>query len=488
MSDDIPLPLSRRGFMKSMAAGAATTALGQTASALAAPGGERPDVLFIAIEDVSPHRFGCYGNTVCKTPHLDKFATTALQFNNAYTNPPCCPSRTALLLGRRPETTRVFGNNDDWHKTFPNALTLPRHFRNNGYETIRCGKMYHGKFEDPESWDRDIKPHEGMPQRKHKRKRPEGPGIMYREKLKEARKKGKGGSAFTYGPSGLEDWEEKDGMVAAQGIKLLSEKSDKPRLICLGMHAPHLPFIAPDKYFEPYPWQDMKIPMNPGADETGMPKNKKIFKWYNPSTIEQWKKAIAAHYACTSFVDAQIGRILDALDKSGRADKTIVVIWSDHGFMLGEHFLWRKGPMYDESTQVALWWRAPGVTKPGTTCARPVETIDIFPTIMDLCGIPQPPGLEAMSMKPLLADPERPWKKGALMWGGKRRRSIVTEKWRYSQVVSRPNAAQLFDRQADPKEFKNLAGDPQHAETAKRLKALLEGGWKACLPEKVDDQ
>jgi len=440
-------------------------------------------VLLIAIEDVSPHRLGCYGNTVCKTPRIDRFASQSLQFDNAHTNPPCCPSRTALFLGLRPETTKVFGNRDDWHKLYPNALTMPTHFRNHGYETIRCGKMYHGKFEDAASWTRDIKPAEGMPSRKNKRRPPQGPGVELARQRRKAGKKGKTGSPFTYGPSGLDDIEEKDGMVAEQGIKLLKERSDKPRLICLGFHATHLPFIAPDKYFKPYPADETTIPRNPGADETGMPKNPKIFRKHNPHTLEQWRASIAAHYACTSFIDAQVGRVLDALEKSGRADSTIVVIWSDHGFLLGEHFLWRKGPLYEESTRVLLHILAPGITKPGSVCERPVESIDIFPTMFDLCGIPQPPGIEAVSMKPLLEDPNRPWKKGALMWGGRRGKSIVTERWRYSERVGKPGSAQLFDHENDPGEFVNLAKDPKHKDVVARLKKLLDGGWKACRPE-----
>ena len=460
---------TRRDFLKAASALAAAPLIARAAS------GKRPDVLFIAIEDVSPHRFGCYGNTVCKTPNIDRFASQSLRFDNAHTNPPCCPSRTALLLGLRPETTKVFGNSDDWHKTYPGALTMPVHFQNHGYETIRCGKVYHGSFEDDASWNRVIQPHDGMPERKNRRRALQGPGAaLPKEKA--------GGSPFVYGPTGLEDWEEADGGVAEQGVRLLQQKSDKPRLMCLGFRATHLPFAAPDKYFEPYRADEMVIPMNPGADETGMPKDPKRLTKQNPYTLEQWRAAIAAHYACASFVDAQVGRVLDALEKSGRADDTIVAIWSDHGFMLGEHFLWRKGPVYETSTRVLLLMRAPGVTKPGTACKRPVESIDIFPTLVDLCGIPQPPNIEAISMRPLLADPGHAWKKGALMWGGKARRSIVTERWRYNEYIGDPERAELFDHDADLNEFQNLAKDPKHADVVARLSTLLQSGWKACLP------
>jgi len=477
--------MNRRSFLKTSGAMLGGAALPKLALGQADRQTKRPDVLFIAIEDVSPHRFGCYGNTVCQTPSIDRFAASGLRFDNAHTSPPCCPSRTALLLGLRAGTTKVFGNNHDWHELCPGALTMPTHFRNQGYETIRCGKMYHGKFEDDASWSRVIKASEGIPKRKNRRRPAKGPGVEYAKELRKARKAGKtlkGGSPFTYGPSGLEDIEEHDGMVAEQGVRLLAQESDKPRLIALGFHCTHLPFIAPDKYFEPYRADDMVLPKNPGAGPDGLPKRGKVNK-LNPHTPEQWRESIAAHYASLSLIDAQIGRVLDALEKSGRADNTIVIIWSDHGFMLGEHFLWRKGPLREESTRVALLIRAPGVTTPGTVCTRSAESIDIFPTMFDLCGVPLPSGIEAISMRPLLRDPSRPWKKGALMWGGGGK-SIVTERWRYNEYVRRRGRpAELFDHQNDSGEFVNLAREPKHADTVAELSALLKGGWKACLPE-----
>ena len=483
-------PMDRRRFLKTGGAVLGAAALSRVG--LAQPARQRPDVLFIAIEDVSPHRFGCYGNTVCKTPYMDRFAAQGLRFTEAHTIPPCCPSRTQLFLGLRPETTKVHGNRDDWRKLIPDAVPLPQHFRTHGYETVRCGKMFHGgsgrgAFETPACWGRVVSPREGMPKRKHTRRPPHGPGVEYSKRRREARKQGKdlpGGSPFTYGPSGLDDMEEVDGMVAEQGIRLLNAKQDKPLLLALGFHATHLPFIAPDRYFEPYPAQDMVLPKNPGSDANGMPTKGKLNP-LNPHTPEQWRDAIAAHYACLTFIDAQVGRVLEALDKSGRGENTIVVVWSDHGFMLGEHFMWRKGALRDESTMCALMMRAPGVTTAGSVCQRPVESIDIFPTLLDLCGVPMPERLEATSMRPLLADPTRPWKKGALMGSGKRGRSICTERWRYNEYAKRgkrPGRAELFDQQKDPGEFQNLAQDPQHGDVKAELSRLLQGGWRACLP------
>lgn len=464
---------TRRDFLK------AAPLLAAAPLAARAAEGDRPDVLFIAIEDASPHRFGCYGNTVCKTPHIDHFAETAVRFGDCHTNPPCCPSRTALLLGLRPGTTNVHGNRDDWRELVPDAVTMPAHFRRNGYETIRCGKMFHGgagkgAFEDDQTWDRVINPNDGFGVAA-KRRAPEGPGADP-EFARAA------GSPFVYGPTGRDDLDEVDGRVAQQGIRVLQARRDidKPMLLALGLHAPHLPFCAPDKYHAMYPPEEMEIPRNPDAGPDGLPVGRELPK-ANPYTLDQWRKAISGHYATISFIDAQIGRILQALDDTGRANSTTVVIWTDHGFMLGEQWKWRKGPLRDLSTGCLLIWRAPGVSQTGGVCERPVETIDIFPTMFDLCGVPQPEGIEAISMKPLLEDPEALWKEGALMWAG-RNRSIVTEKWRYCEY--RNGRRELFDRNNDPGEFTNLAEDPGHADTVAELSGLIAGGWQACLPDR----
>ncbi|MDP6040011.1 MAG: sulfatase [Candidatus Latescibacteria bacterium] len=466
------MDVSRRSFLKQTGS---ALALAPLAAQVVEGAGAQPDVLFIAIEDASPHRFGCYGNTVCKTPNIDQFAKTAVRFDDAHTNPPCCPSRTALFLGKRPETTGVFTNRDNWLEKVPDAVTMPAHFRKHGYETIRCGKMFHGKFEDDASWDRIIQANEGLPRPINKRKALYGPGAELKEK--------KGGTLFKYGPSGREDHEEADGMRAEQAIRLMKSRqaSDKPMLLSLGFQAPHLVFTAPDKYFDMYPPEEMVLPKNQGADENGMPLDQDVFKEHNPHTPKQWREAIAAHYATITFIDAQIGRVLQALEASGRAENTIVVIWTDHGFMLGEHFLWRKGPLRDESTQVALLIRASSVSKADTVCKRPVESIDIFPTLMDLCNVPLPGDIEAISMRPILQDPDRAWKKGALMWGT-RNKSIVTERWRYNEN-KRNKRTELFDREKDPGEFDNLSEDPAYADVIKELGERLDGGWKACLPE-----
>jgi len=479
--------MDRRSFLKKTGQALVGLTLAKAGRAWAAPAAqERPDVLFLIIEGTPPWRLGTWGNKFCKTPNIDRLAAGGVRFDLAQCMaPPCNPARTSLLTGLRPETTKTFSNGTDWRTILPNQLTMPEHFRNNGYEAIRCGKIFHGRFETEASWDRVIRQSEGLPAPTHKRRSLMGPDAETLRQLKTDKQaarqagestdfaEGGGGSPFLYGPSGQDDAEETDGMCAEQGVRVLGQERDKPLFLALGFSRPHLPFTCPDKYFTMYPPETIELPKNP-PDEPKSRDQKRL-------TEQQWREAICAFYACLTFVDAQIGRVLETLEKSGRADKTIVVFMADHGFMLGEHFQWRKGQFYDEGATVPLVIKAPGVGKPGGVCKRPVEIVDIFPTLFDLCGMPQPKGIEAISMKPLLEQPDRPWKKGAItMRGGPEKRAIRTERYLYWEDKQQGDT--LFDLQTDPGEFVNLIKDPKCKDTIAELHGLLEGGWKACLP------
>ncbi len=458
-----------------------------------AHGPRRPDVLLLCLEDASPQRFGCYGNRVCRTPNIDRLARQAVRFDQAHcTAPPCCPSRTSLLSGLRAHTTKVFGNDDDWSQRLRPGSTMPEYFMANGYDAIRIGKLFHSghrgrKFSDSDRWTRTYEGPEGLGRSGGRRRPLAGPGVAVAKRKAAAAAAGKfvsaGGSPFTYGPSGLADLDEIDGMIATQAVRILGQKRRKPLFLAVGFHRPHLPFTAPDKYFAMYRPADVTLPDNPAADSSGMPLDQELLEPFNPHTAEQWREAIAAYYAALTFVDAQVGRVLAALARSGRADNTIVVLWSDHGFLLGEHFLWRKGPLNDYSTKVAMIVKAPGVTTAGAVCKRPAESVDLFPTLADLCGLAIPPGLEGISMRPLLKDPARPWKKGALITSGRSATSVCTERWRYNEYTGPAARTELFDRTADPGEWVNLADDPQYAETVAEFHRRIQAGWRACLPD-----
>lgn len=455
----------------------------------------KPDVLFIAIEDLSPHRLSTYGNPVCRTPAIDRFADESLRFDAAYCSGPVCnPSRSSMLSGLRPETTGILGNNYDWRKILKPGTTLPEHFEQHGYETIRVGKMFHGGgltyapgkrvlFHDDERWSRVIEPGTDLPPIQRTRRQLKGEHDLVREN-NELLAQGKPKRAFPvlYGPSGLADWEEKDGRVAEQAVRILSRESEKPLFLAVGFTRTHLAFTAPDKYFDLYPADKIQLPQNPHGDDFDTSRPSKQSHRQLLQDENQLREVIAAQYAAASFVDAQIGRVLTALELSGRAENTIVIIWSDHGFQLGEHFLLRKNVHYEHSTRVILMMKAPGITQAGTVCRRPVESIDLFPTLCDLGGLPIPPYIEGISMKPLLLDPSRSWKKGALI-SNENARTIRTERWRYTEYTNPRGLVELYDHHTDPGEFTNLADHADYREAKTRLHELLMGGWKACLPE-----
>jgi len=462
-----------------------------------AKGGKRPDVLFIAIEDVSPHRFGCWGNKICKTPNIDRLAGQGMRFDQAHSMTAICnPSRTSLLTCLRPDTTKIYGNGIDLKKAAPNSQSMPEQFKKNGYETIRIGKIFHKAYDHKSSWTRAIAEGQGLPRPKNKMRRAKGPDVDVEEgqaRMAQLKRDGKKaeiaalrkkwgnpyGSPFTWGGTGRDDLEELDGMLATQAVRVLEGKRDKPLFLALGFHAPHLSWRAPDKYFDMYPPEKMVLPVR--DPKAGKSRDHRML------TEETWREAIAAHYACLTFIDAQVGRVLEALERSGRADNTIIALWSDHGYMLGEHYKWRKAKMYDQSTGVALIMKAPGVTSAGSVCKRPVESIDIFPTLFELAGVPMPQDIEAVSMKRLLEDPARPWKRGAVT-AYRTKRTIRTERYRYSEELKRKHkktVKSLFDHQTDPHALKNLAGDPAHAATVSELSKLLNGPWQDLLPPDV---
>ncbi|MCE5307850.1 MAG: sulfatase [Acidobacteriales bacterium] len=454
------------------------------AAALPARGAAaRPfDVLFIAIEDLATCQ-SCYGNPVCRTPNLDALAAGGVRFDNAQCAFPLCnPTRSALLSGLRPPTTGVLGNSLDWNTRLRPGTTLPEIFRAGGYETVRVGKIFHAAngpnvFDDSARWSRVIPEREGVP--KPSREKDPAPRVLFGNVSAGERRAVYDYRAWVWGPQGRGDLDCNDGAIAEQGVRVLSKKpGDKPLFLALGFHRPHLPLHAPAKYFEMYPPASIPLPRNPERDPDDLPhKYGKLVD--HAMTDATRREAIAAYYACVTYVDACIGRVMAALKSSGRDRNTVVVVFGDHGFHIGEHRLWQKMTLFEQSCRVPLIISVPGVTKPAV-CRRPAECVDIFPTLAELCGLKPPAGIESISMVPLLRNPARPWKKGAFTYinNGK---TVRTERWRYTEWGG-PDRAELYDREADPGEFTNLARDTKHASTAAELSRLLEGDWRAALP------
>lgn len=416
-----------------------------------------------------------------KSPNLDRFARSAVRFDHAYCQFPLCgPSRCSLLLGLRPDTTRLYGNSMSTpiRHYFPDIVTLPQMFRTNGYFSGRVGKIYHygvpgqigtSGIDDPPSWNQVVNP-------AGRDKDDENEVIKLIPEHKNL-----GGTLCWMQARGADE-EQTDGKVAAETIKLLEANKDKPFFIGCGFYRPHVPDIAIKKWFDLYPLEDITLPKEPDH-VAGIPPIALTVKPANfglkPLRLREFKRA---YFAATSFVDAQVGKVLDALHRLKLDDHTIVVIWSDHGWCLGEHGQWQKQLLFEESARVVLMLRAPGAQANGQACFRTVELLDLYPTLADLCGLTPPPNLEGKSLRPLLNNPKSEWSLPAYTQtarrtgergGGTMGYSVRTERFRYTEWDGGKEGAELYDQQSDPKEYHNLAKEPAYAATVAELKKLL---------------
>ncbi len=477
----------------------------------------RFNIVFIAVDDLRPE-IGCYGSPLAKTPNIDRLAARGTTFVRAYCQQAVCsPSRTSLLLGRRPDTTKVYDLQTHFRRHLPDVVTLPQHFKEHGYHTQGFSKIFHGGLDDPRSWSVEHW-------------RPRGPGYLKPETqarvakiAKEIRAKHKGPPtkvlerdpetglvlktsrpAFRVrGPA----WEDPDvadsalpdGKTTDAAIEALRKLQDDRFFLAVGYLKPHLPFVAPKRYYDLYRREDLKLAPNPYPPE-GCP-DIALHNWgelrnyldvpkKGPLSDEMALDLIHGYYACCSYIDAQIGRLLDELDRLGLADETVVVLWGDHGWQLGEHGLWCKHTNFEIAARVPLIFSAPGQKRRGVKTEALSEFVDIYPTLCELCGLPLPEGLEGTSVEPLLDDPDRPWKTAAFSQyprGKAMGYSIRTDRYRYTEWQPRdggePVARELYDHQEDPQENVNLAGRAEHKELVKGLSRQLRAGWRAALPK-----
>ncbi|MCB1230070.1 MAG: sulfatase [Verrucomicrobiae bacterium] len=457
-----------------------------SATSGAAKPSERYNVLFIAADDMNCD-LAVYGDSQVKTPNLDRLAERGVRFDRAYCQQPLCgPSRASLMTGLRPDTLDMHTLAHELRKKNPDVVTIGQLFRQNGYFSARAGKIFHygnpsdigtDGNDDPGTWDERHNP-AGID-------RTQEVNIVRYGPNRKPREGGLGISMAWWDPES-EDDEHTDGQVAKRVVEWIGEKKDEPFFLAAGFFNPHCPYVAPKKYFDLYPLDEITMPDLEEAkkDLEDVPpmaimRDTKNWPYYFADvSVDEARKCKQAYYACISFVDAQVGRLLDALEENGLMEKTVIVFWSDHGYFLGEKGLWYKRKAFERSARMPLIIAAPGLSA-GAACGKPVELIDLFPTLADLCGLEAPKNLEGASLKPLLKDPAgAEWKKPAVTqvwhspkaWGY----SLRNERWRYTEWLEGEAGRELYDHEKDPGEITNLADDPEFAETVKTLSSQLK--------------
>lgn len=423
-----------------------------TAHSVSADETARPNVLFIAVDDLNHWVGHLKRNPQTVTPNLDRLASWGVSFANAYCAAPACnPSRTALMSGMRPSTTGVYHNPNDYRPHVLPDQTLNSWFRAHGYRVMGAGKIYHGGGGRLSEWDEYAPRGKTVNQGAYSRK---AIGSLIWSQLK-------GGDDVV-----------NDYHTVSYCIDKLGAAHDQPFFLACGIFRPHLPWSVPRKYFEMHPLDRIELPPYRDDDLADVPPQG--IKTARPDgdhrNIQQagaWKEAIQAYLASISYADAQLGRLLDAFEQSAHRGNTIIVLWGDHGWHLGEKQHWRKFALWEEATRAPLIWVVPGVTPQGQICRRTVDFMGIFPTLCDLAGLKRPDHVEGPSLRPLLAAPDAAWDRPAITTHGFRSHAVRTEQWRYIRYEN--GDEELYDEIADPYEWKNLAGDARYAEAKSQL-------------------
>lgn len=434
------------------------------------------NVLFIAVDDMN-NNLGCYGHPLVKSPQIDRLASKGIAFANAYCQfPLCSPSRTSILTGMRPDKTKAFDLKYHFRQDFPDLVTLPQMFMNNGYYVARVGKMFHygnpgdigtNGLDDKLSWNERINP-------AGRDKTSLEPDV-----INYTPKRGLGAAmAFLADKTGTDE-EHTDGKVVAETIKLLEKHKNEPFFIAAGFYKPHCPWITPEKYFKIYNQADITIPFISAetASRYPVPALESTKPWpYFGIKDNQAEECKLAYYAAISFVDEQIGKLLDAVEILGLSENTIIVFWSDHGYHLGEHGLWFKQSCFEESAKSPLIIAAPGFKTAGKLCHQPTELVDIYPTLAELAGLNAPANLEGFSLVPLIKNPASKWEHPAytqVQRGNIAGHSVRTHLWRYTEWDFGKQGAELYNEETDPQELNNLAGSPAYEKIVSQMKALL---------------
>jgi iduronate 2-sulfatase len=461
----------------------------------------RPNVLFLISDDLN-NSLGCYGDSLARTPNIDQLATRGVQFDRAYcTFPLCGPSRNSMLTGLYPNSTGILANSQIFRQTIPAQVSMPQAFRRAGYFVGRIGKLYHygvpnsigtNGHDDPASWELELNP----------------PGV---DRLEEhphifSLTPGSFGGTLSWYASPKSDEHHTDGLMAADAewvLERCAKRKDRPFFLAVGFFRPHTPYVSPKSYFELFPPAKMPVVEGVKEDQADIPAAglASYKKEQDALTNDLRRECLQAYYASVSFMDAQVGKVIAALDRLGLADNTIIVFTSDHGYHLGEHGLWQKMSIFEESARVPLLIVAPGQGTSGGIANSPVSHIDLFPTLAELCGIEAPSNLQGQSLAPMLRDQSATGRGWAITQvtrpRSERRRnatagtrndgpffgySLRTPRWRYTEWAEGRQGRELYDHEADPRELTNLADDPVHAVTVEKLSRQLRNAVRATFP------
>ncbi len=473
---------------------------------------ERPNILFVAVDDLRPE-FGAYGAAHVKSPNLDRIAKAGITFNRAYCQQAVCsPTRSSLMTGTRPDTTKVWDLETHFRAALPNVVTLGQHFKNHGYFVQGMGKIYHGSLDDAPTWSVPWQSSRGqsygLPENialNNRQPAATDTGKKSGKKKKEATPRNSRGPAFE--GADVPDDTFTDGQNATLAVATLGQlaKKKEPFFLALGFAKPHLPFVAPKKYWDLY--DPAKIVLAPnkfrpkGAPDYAVQPGGELRNYHGipegsiPDDLARQLKH--GYYAAISYMDAQLGRVLDELDRLDLRKNTIVILWGDHGWKLGEHDAWCKHTNTENDTNTALLLSVPGMKHAGVKTNALVEFVDVYPTLAELAGLPLPAHLEGLSFKPLLDDPQRAWKSAAFSQyprpsgksgsGPLMGYAMRTERYRFVVWVARDDhtkidAVELYDHHLDPQENTNIAQAPGNVELVEKLMAQWRKGWQGAKP------
>lgn len=463
---------------------------------------KRPNVLFLISDDLN-NMLGCYGDPRAKTPNLDRLAARGVRFDRAYCAFPLCgPSRNSLLTGLYPNSTGILANAQIFRQTIPAQQSMPQVFRNAGYFAARIGKLFHynvpksigtNGHDDPGSWEMELNP--------------AGVDRLEEEDRIFSLTPGQFGGTLSWFASPKDDSQHTDGIMAENAewvLERCAKRNDRPFFLAVGFFRPHTPYVSPKTYFDLYAEKEMPVVQGVKEDQADIPAPGlgSYIKEQDKLTDDLRRQTLQAYLASISFMDAQVGRVVDALDRLGLADNTIIVFTSDHGYHMGEHGLWQKMSLFEESARVPLLIVGPGVSAKGAAAKSPISHVDLFPTLAELCGVKTPTNVQGQSLVPMLRDPSvtgRGWAITQVMRGGGPNRASVTTnvgsdgprffgyslrtpRWRYTEWDEGRKGRELYDHEADPREVTNLADKPDLAKTVEELSRQVRAAAKTTFP------